>query len=60
MFGFCAGQSLKLRTNACFRGIKSSLVVNVHVPKPERLALSQMVLGPLAPDNCPPDNCPSG
>ena len=59
MFGFWAGQSLKLRTNACFRGIKPSLAVNVHVPKSERLALSKMVLGLLPPDNFPLDNCPT-
>ena len=42
IFGFWAGQTLKLRRNTCFRGIKSSLVVNFHVPKPEKLALSKM------------------
>ena len=34
--------SLKLRINTCFGGFKSSLAVNFHVPKPERLALSKM------------------
>ena len=39
IFGFWVGQSLKLRRNTCFHGLKSSLAVNFHVPKPERLAL---------------------
>ena len=42
ILGFWAGQSLKLRRNTCFRRFKSSLVVNFHVPKPERLDLSKM------------------
>ena len=42
IFGFWVGQSLKLRTNTCFGGFKSSLAVKFHVPKPERLALSEM------------------
>ena len=31
MFGFWAGQGLKLRKNTCFCRFKSSLAVNVHV-----------------------------
>ena len=42
IFGFWADQTLKLRRNTCFRGIKSSLVVKFHVPKPVKLALSKM------------------
>ena len=37
IFVFWAGQNLKLRRNICFRGIKSSLMVNFHVPKPEKV-----------------------
>ena len=42
IFGFCAGQGLKFRRNTCFHRFKSSLAENLHVPKPERLALSEM------------------
>ena len=42
IFGFWAGQGLKLRRNTCFRRFKSSFAVNFHITKPERLALSKM------------------
>ena len=41
MFRFWAGQDLELRKNNIFCGFKSSLAVNLHVPKPE---LSQKCL----------------
>ena len=41
IFGFWAGQGLKLRRNTCFRRFKSSLAVKFHVSKPERMALSK-------------------
>ena len=40
--GFRAGQSLKLRTNICFRGLKFYLVMNFDVPKAGRLAPSKV------------------
>ena len=42
IFGFWAGQGLKLRRNTCFCQFKSSLGVNFHASKPERLSLSTM------------------
>ena len=39
---FWAGQSLELWRNTCFCRFKSSLVMNFHEPKLERLALSKM------------------
>ena len=42
MFGFWAGQSLKLCRNNCFGGFKSSLLVNSEVAKPAMLVLSDM------------------
>ena len=39
IFGLWAGQSPKLSRNTCFRRFKSSLAVNSHVAKPERLAI---------------------
>ena len=42
MFGFWVGQGLKLWRNTCFCPFNSSLVLNFHVPKPEKLALSKM------------------
>ena len=42
IFGFWVWQSLKSRRNTCFREFKSSLAVNFHVPKPEKLAFSKM------------------
>ena len=42
IFGFWAGQGLKLRRNTCFRRFKSSLAVSFHVPKPVRLALKNV------------------
>ena len=41
-FGFWAGQSLELKRNTYFRGIKFCLVVNFYVTKLERLTLSKM------------------
>ena len=41
-FVFYKSQNLKLSRCTCFRGFKSSLVLNSHVAKPERLALSEM------------------
>ena len=35
---FLAGQSLKLNRNTCFCRSKTSLVVNLHDAKPERMA----------------------
>ena len=42
-FGFWAGQSLKLSINTYFCGFNSSLAVNSHVAKPERLATLENV-----------------
>ena len=42
LFGFWAAQSLKLSRNTCFRGFPSSLTMNSHKAKLERLALSKM------------------
>ena len=39
---FLAGQSLKLNRNTCFCRSKTSLVVNLHDAKPERMAYSIM------------------
>ena len=39
---FRAGQSLKLRRNTCFRGLKFYLVMNFDVPKAGRLAPSKV------------------
>ena len=47
IFGFWPSQRHKLRKNTRFRGFKSSLAVNSHVAKPERLALSKMWTSPL-------------
>ena len=43
IFYLWVNQSLKLSRNTCFCRFKSSLVVNSHVAKPERLVLSKDV-----------------
>ena len=42
IFGFWAGQSVKLTRSTCFRVLKSSFEVNSLVAKTERLALSEI------------------
>ena len=42
IFAFWASQSLKLNRNTCFLGFNSSLEVNSHVAKPEKLALKNV------------------
>ena len=41
-FGFLVVQSIELSRNTCFRRFKFFFVVNFHVAKTERLALSKM------------------
>ena len=45
---FCswAGQNLKSSRKTCFRGLKSSLAVNSHVAKPDRLVSQKCKLEP--------------
>ena len=38
------GQGLKFWRNTCFCRFKSSLALNIHIPKPEKLALSKCEL----------------
>ena len=42
IFGFWAGQSVKLTRSTCFHVLKSSYEVNSLVTKTERLALSEI------------------
>ena len=53
IFGFWAVLSLKLSRNTCFCGFKSSLAVNYHIAKPERLTSQKCELQPFVFLNLP-------